>query len=70
MRRSLYLEGQGGFCIEAEAASSLLRPGNVAGKAEAGKAHGGAYLANPGALELELSVERGAGRFVERAPKS
>ena len=59
MRRSLYLEGDGGFCIEAEAASSLLRPGEVAGKAEDGKAHGGTYLANPGALTLELSVERG-----------
>ena len=57
--RSVYEEGQEGFCIEAEQASSLLCSADVSGPVSNEGAGGGAYLSDPGDLTFELHTVRG-----------
>lgn len=59
-RTTLYVEGERGFCIEAEKASSLLEPGmRIFGLSKDKTATGGVYLVDPDGLRFEVRVSKG-----------
>jgi hypothetical protein len=71
-RATVYREEHDLLCVEAEAASSLL--GTETGAMTDGKANGGAYLADPGALAVECQVVKGGDYLIllrlRKSPKT